>query len=1106
MKILRNTNQRLFSVTSVILGALIFISGMSCYELIKYLLFPNISILQSNITTVLFTTFCGIVAMIIVFHKYDYLNNQLIDHLKQREEAEKHFHTLVEAMQEGLIAVDGDANIQYANSIICQLLGFPSHELTKLKLTDLIEEGSRDHLLKELEKRARGVSSRYEISFRSKDGKNVDFLVSGSPRFDKDGRSCGSFGVFTDITERKKAEAKVAVFSHAVSNATDGIIITDLHAKVTYANSSAKRILGYEAEEIVGLHVSRFIHDPDKTSEVVNVVLNGTKWEGEVAGVRQNGDKFHAAVSASLIVGDLGQPFGMMGVFRDISEQKQAGYELRRAKEEWENTFNAVPYLISVLDKNHKIVRVNSAMAERLGRPSGECIGLFCYETVHGMGHPPAFCPHAALLRDEKPHTAEIFEPGLGGTFIVSTSPIYDSHGQLAGSVHVAHDITERKRMEDSLRESEERFCQLANNVREVFWIAEAKISKVIYISPAYEEIWGRTCAGLYNDPRSWIEAIHPDDRQKVLDTLAGRGNEGHTAEYRIIRPDGTLRWIRDRGFPVSDKSGEVYRFAGICEDVTLRKQMEIELKRAKEKAESASRTKSEFLANMSHEIRTPIGGIMGMADMALSLEPNEDQKECLILIKTAAENLLEIVNDILDISKIEAGKMEMVPENFDLNVLLSTTVMNLRSVAEKKGIDIRYSIAPAVPQFLTGDQAKVRQVLFNLLGNAVKFTEKGRVDINIEKVGPGAEEIAEPDKEIALLFSVGDTGIGISPDKYDSIFEAFEQVDGSVSKKYGGTGLGLAICKHLVTLMGGRIWLESKKGVGTTFYFTVTFKPADMAVAAEPSGLSPQAPPGSRSLMILLAEDNEVNQKFLKHWIEKAGHSVTVVGNGMEVLDVMEKTRFDLILMDIQMPGMDGIEATKMIRSSASRGIDPNIPIIALTAYAMKSDRERILNSGFNAYIAKPVDKNKLFNVVDSMIEERSLSEIRKIVAEDISSDDIDIDLEALKADYDFDYELLADTVNGLKSHLPSEMEALGHALELNDFATATKISHKLKGSIGLFRAPKCLRYTERLEAATRNKDIDLSRTLFEELNKALDSALAVLTRELAGTFGEGT
>ena len=545
----------------------------------------------------------------------------------------------------------------------------------------------------------------------------------------------------------------------------------------------------------------------------------------------------------------------------------------------------------------------------------------------------------------------------------------------------------------------------------------------------------------------------------------------------RRRRKDGGLLDVEMYGVPLY-VSGEHVGELVLYHDMSEQKRAELALHAAKEMAESANQAKSDFLANMSHEIRTPMNGIIGMTQLSLQSDLNSEVREYLSLVKSSADSLLVLLNDILDFSKIEAGKFECESLPFALRENLDQMMKALAHSAQRKGLDLDWNVSSDVPEWLIGDCGRLRQILVNLVGNAIKFTERGEVVVSVELVK----------KSVAwneLRFTVRDTGIGIADEKQISIFGAFTQADTSTTRKYGGTGLGLAIAQHLVNMMNGDLKVQSKLGEGSSFHFTARFgvaenqlKPSTISDPPKPEPRPATASPASsprriRPLRILLAEDNAVNRQLATKLLEKQGHRVTTAGDGQEALATLERENFDVVLMDVQMPNIDGLEAIRMIRKKEELSGE-HTPIISVTAHVMKGDRENCLAAGADGYVSKPLQPPELFGAIERCCPNGDAA--FPAAARPIDESEV---LERCQGDRS----LLAEIIELFDAGSEALLREMDSAVAQGNAEALAKVAHTLKGSIGNFTSGPAYCAVQELESLARNNDLTSARNALPTL-----------------------
>ena len=1153
-------------------------------------------------------------------------------------------------------------------------------------------------------------------------------------------------------------------YEELFENANDMVYTTDLNGNVTSCNGAAERVTGYSRVEILGTNILGYVAEEhrDMAVQMLNQRPRGRKVPTyPIDIVTRGGHRVSLEVSSRLIYED-GTPAGTQGIARDITERKIFEQMLARREKRLDSFFSAAPAGLAILDDRLRFIRVNETLAQLMKLSPRECAGKSVRETIPKLA-PVIESAMRQVLASTQPlvnflHKGEVpAQPGVTRHFISSYFPIPALEGESRDLAVIVVEVTDRKRAEEALRQSEERLNSILGSLREVVWSFEPDGRRFLYLNPATEVVCGLKISEFFQDPGLWLKIIHPDDRKRIIESTPRLLEaESVDQEFRIVRPDGEVRWLNNRFQAIRDSEGKVIRLDGISIDITDRKQAEQNLKlykeifarsneavaiidpdfrfleqneahrellgysdeeirklspaalmseeafqnfrkqlvnassfrfettlrtrsgkpldaeksaysilnnagdmlclvgmvrditerkrteserqMAREAAEAANRAKSEFLANMSHEIRTPLNGVLGMTELALNTNLSEEQREYLTLVKSSGEALLTVINDILDFSKIEAGRLDINLIDFDLRDSLGDTLKTFSLRAHEKRLELALQVAHDIPYLVEGDPTRLRQIVVNLVGNAIKFTDKGEVVLHVKLE-------SRTEMEMMIHFTVTDTGIGIPADKQQLIFAPFTQADSSATRRYGGTGLGLAISLQLVEMMGGQLWVESEVGKGSSFHFTLSFhsarsegKPGTPSEKVKLNGLSAlvvddnatnrrlleevlsswgmkpamadggwtglaamqhakdagKAFPlvlldalmpdmdgftlaerikedpglsgatimmltsggrpgdaarcrqlgiaaylhkpvkerdllqavmlalsrernqtqndnlitrhtlreGRRNLRVLLAEDDLVNRQLAERLLRKAGHQVMAVPDGRKAVQAIQKSGldgFDVVLMDVKMPEMDGLQATAAVRAMET-GTAHRIPIIAMTAHAMKGDQERFLKAGMDGYISKPIAVHALAGLVEQIVQ----SSPRPVNTQHPKSTSPEIiDMKRGLAAVDGDSDIFHDLLRLFVRETPAMLNKLGEAVRRKDAAAIEMVAHTLKGSVSNFGAEDAVSATLNLEILARQGNLEQADEAFHAVEQEIRRVLEAIEKQESKVAG---
>lgn len=883
------------------------------------------------------------------------LASEVISHLILRKqkialekslEIHKDFFTLFNSSSEIHFIAGADSNIELINDAVTGVLGYTPEQVKGNSLWSFVVGENREQFVPLIEKAIAShtpIELETETVTRTKELKWISWTaINHGGKWYASGR---------DITFQKKLIMQTEQLSLVASKIKNGVVISDADDCVVWTNDAFEGITGYTQQDAEGKFLGAVLKGKPKDAEaeqqLIEARIKNQSYEVELSLITKDGRPIWIAVTNTTIYNDAGKIEKYIRIIIDITARKQAEHDV----EILSFAARKSPSGIMIRDAKGNIIWMNEAMQKIIGYTleelKGHSVGtkLIGEETDREV-----FEGAVQAVKENKPYEIEIKiykKDGSTAWVFISNSPLFSDTGDVERQIGVMVDITNRKRTEEQLT----KLSLVASSTTSGVVINDSE-GKVEWVNTAFEKITGYSLNDvkdkhLGDSLKGELTDVSIIQKARELSLL----KQSFEVDLLIYRKDGQPLWISVINSVITDDKGRVDKYVEVIIDITSKKKAELELIAAKEEALQLSRAKDMFIGVMSHEIRTPLNAVIGMSHLLLDDNPLESQKENLSILKFSAENLMTLINDVLDFTKIETGNIELEKANVDLRDLMQSITASMQYKALEKDIYLKASVEEDIPTLIKGDRARLTQILLNLVSNSVKFTSKGGVSIDLKV-------IEQNKKSVRIRFAVSDTGIGIAKNKLNTIFESFKQAEADTTRNYGGTGLGLAISKRLIELHDSRINVDSILGEGSTFWFTITFQ----KIEDNTVNYSNKVETGL-NINVLVVDDNQINRLLINKVLKKWGATADFAENGQEAIDKLEAFKnFDVVLMDIHMPIMGGLEATGVIRTKT----DPyfqNLPIIALTASMLSNQMGEIENAGMNDYILKPFDPKALFD-----------------------------------------------------------------------------------------------------------------------------------------------
>lgn len=870
---------------------------------------------------------------------------------KQKRELEeslavhKDFYALFNSSPLIHFIADKDSNIELINNAVLDILGYTPQQAIGRSLWEFVADKNREQFVPLIEQ---GLATQHSFDLETEAVTATgEIKWIGWCAINKSGKWYASG---RDITYQKKILADLEQLSLVANKMINGVVISDANDKVVWTNNAFTEITGYDLADFENKRLRDVIvmetDGLESVAEYNHLMEKKQSYQVDILAKRKNGTQVWLSIINSIVYDRDGKIEKYIRLLVDITERKSTEKDLEILSFAARKTSTGM----LIRDKDGVIIWMNEALEEIVGYTLAEMKGQVFGDRLIGPDTDlSVFANASAAMKDNLPYEIEIkiYKKDQTSLWVsISNNPLINELGQVERQVGVIVDIDKRKNAEEQLK-----LLSLVASSTTSGVVINDREGKVQWINTAFEKITGYQIDDvkgkhLGDTLKGELTDVAIIERARRL----SRNKQSFEVDLLAYRRDGQPLWISVINSVILGSNGEVEKYIEVIIDITSKKRVEMELIAAKEEALQLNRAKDMFMSVMSHEIRTPLNAVIGMSHLLIDDNALESQKENLGILKFSAENLMTLINDVLDFTKIETGNVELESANVNLREMVQRITSSMQYRASEKNIYLKHTIEDAIPEFVIGDSARLVQVLLNLVSNALKFTDKGGVIIDLKV-------LEETNNNIRIRFAVTDTGIGIANNKINTIFESFKQAEADTTRKYGGTGLGLAISKRLIELHDSRINVDSVLGQGSTFWFTITFNKSDNDSISNDNKMEI----GLR-LSVLVVDDNQINRILVNKVLQKWGTVVDFAENGKEAVDkILANKEYDVVLMDVHMPIMGGLEATQILRANPDSYFQ-QLPIVALTASMLSSEVNQMTSAGMNDFILKPFDPKTLY------------------------------------------------------------------------------------------------------------------------------------------------